>query len=246
MTQVSAEHLNISQVKLRMAARALGRANLVHAFGHCSLRLTESTFLVCSPEPMGTIRPEEEGTVCNIEGPLPEGVLGEVRIHQQIYQRRPEIGAVCRIMPPTVMTLSTLKITATPRHGLAAYFGKSTPLWDDPRLLRNDEAAVKLADMMADSPAIVMRGNGAVVAGDSIEQAVSYSWFLEDAARVEMQTRSMNVNEQDGVLSDQEIIDRQVMTGRVFDRMWRYLVDGDEEQMTLESLESSASQARAC
>jgi HCOMODA/2-hydroxy-3-carboxy-muconic semialdehyde decarboxylase len=134
------------------------------------------------------------------------------------------------------MTLSTLRITAKPRHGLAAYFGKSTPLWEDPRLLRNDEAAIKLAERMADSPAIVMRGNGAVVAGDSIEQAVSYSWFLEDAARVEMQTRSMNVDEKDGVLDDQEIIDRQVMTGRVFDRMWRYLVEGDEEQAALQNL----------
>src|SRR5690606_8254849 len=112
-------------------------------------------------------------------------------------------------------------------------FGANTPLWDDPRLLRNDEAAIRLVEQMGDSPAIVMRGNGAVVAGETLEQAVAYSWFLEDAARVELDARTLGVEDKDGLLSDQEIIDRQVMTGRVFERMWRYLTDGDQELQAL-------------
>jgi HCOMODA/2-hydroxy-3-carboxy-muconic semialdehyde decarboxylase len=32
--------------------------------------------------------------------PLPAGVLGEVRLHQQIYRRRPEVGGIVRSMPP--------------------------------------------------------------------------------------------------------------------------------------------------
>jgi hypothetical protein len=46
----------------------------------------------------------------------------------------------------------------------------------------------------------------------------------------------MAVDPQQGLLSDQEIIDRQVMTGRVFDRMWRHLSDGDPELPALASL----------
>ncbi|MCK9503929.1 MAG: class II aldolase/adducin family protein [Porticoccaceae bacterium] len=233
MDQLNAKKINAAQIKLRIAARALGRAGLVHAFGHCSMRLSEDTFLVCAPEPLATIRPNEPGTLVKVSGSLPEGVLGEVRIHQQIYARNPAAGAVCRIMPANVMTLSTFRATAKPRHGLAAYFGASTPLWDDPRLLRNDEAAIKLSEQMGDSPAIVMRGNGAVVTGETLEQAVAYSWFLEDAARVEIQARNLGVKDADGLLSDQEIVDRQVMTGRVFERMWRYLTDGDEELQAL-------------
>ena len=44
-------------------------------------------------------------------GPLPDGVLGEVRIHQQVYARRPEVGAICRIMPPQTGLLATLQAT---------------------------------------------------------------------------------------------------------------------------------------
>ncbi|HMP56345.1 MAG TPA: class II aldolase/adducin family protein, partial [Novosphingobium sp.] len=105
---------------VQQAARALGRAGLVHAYGHCSVRLDEARFLVCAAMPMGLIA-DEPGTVVPIAGPLPEGVLGEVRIHQAIYARRPDVGGLCRIMPPAVMALSTQGIVPAPRHGIGAY-----------------------------------------------------------------------------------------------------------------------------
>ena len=217
------------QQKLRMAARALGRAGLVHAYGHCSLRLSKDYFLTCAPEPMATLLPEEEGTVVPVDGELPESVLGEVRIHQYIYQKHPDVNAVCRIMPPNVMTLSTQAITPRARHGLGAYFGKEIPLWHDPRLLRNDAAAQALVEQMSDCHAVVMRGNGAVVSGDSIEQAVAFAWYLEDSARIELAVRSMHDGFTEMALDDEELVDRYVTTGRVFDRMWRHLTHGDPE-----------------
>ena len=81
------------QRELRIAARALARGNLVHAYGHCSMRLDAHRFLVCAAKPMGTITPGDAGTLVPVVGALPDGVLGEVRIHQQIYARRAEIGA---------------------------------------------------------------------------------------------------------------------------------------------------------
>lgn len=223
-----------TQAKLRMAARALGNAGLVHAYGHCSVRLDSARFLVCAPEPLKTILPGEAGSVVAVTGDLPTGVLGEVRIHQQIYARRPDIGAVCRIMPPATMALSTLGISPFSRHGLSAYFANDIPLWSDPALLRNDAAALKLADALGDRIAIVMRGNGAVVVGETLEQAVSYSWFLEDTARIEMSIRSAGFDPQCGHLSEDELAARQVTTGRVFERMWRHLTFGDAESDTVE------------
>lgn len=220
---------NQTQIKLRLAARALGRAGLVHAYGHCSIRLDQHHFLVCAPEPMATIKPEEDGTVVNIEGELPQGVLGEVRIHQHIYRLHPNLNAVCRIMPPSIMALSTQGLTPRARHGLSAYFGDNIPLWDNPRLLRDNSEALKLVEQMADHPAIVMRGNGAVVAGESLEQAVSYSWYLEDSGRIELAMRSSGFTPESGILSPSEVSDRQVFAGRVFERMWRHLTHNDPE-----------------
>lgn len=201
----------------------------MHAYGHCSLRLDPEHLLVCASKPMGTILPAEPGTVVPIRGELPEGVLGEVRIHQQIYARRQDIGAICRIMPPHIGTLSLLRRTPRPRHGFGAYFAPGPALWEDPRLLRDDAAAARLADTLGSGKAIVMRANGAVVVGAGLIEAVALSWFLEEAARVEVGLMQMGQDGDHTLLSAEETVARQVVAGRVYERMWEYLTFGDVE-----------------
>jgi HCOMODA/2-hydroxy-3-carboxy-muconic semialdehyde decarboxylase len=217
------------QAELRVAARSLARGGLVHAYGHCSLRLDSSALLVCAAKPMGTILPGDAGTVVPIAGPLPDGVLGEVRIHQAIYRARPQVNAICRIMPPQTGALALLRRTPRPRHGFGAYFAPQPPLWDDPRLLRDDALAQQLAAQLGAAPAIVMRANGAVVVGASLVEAVALSWFLEEAARVETELLRMNQDGDHTLLTAEETTARQVTAGRVYERMWEYLGCGDPE-----------------
>ncbi|NWD48035.1 class II aldolase/adducin family protein [Pseudomonas gingeri] len=215
------------QIELRMAARTLSRSGLAHAYGHCSLRLDAGHFLVCAAKPMGLIAPGEDGVVVAIDAELPAGVLGEVRIHQQIYRRRAEVGAVIRSMPAQVMTLSCARLTPQSRHGMGAYFHSSIPLWDDPQLLRDDLQAAALAEQLAGNPALVMRGNGAIVVGGSLVEALTLNWYLEDAARIELQLLAAGLA--GPVLSAGETERRATNSGRIFERMWDYLTAGDAE-----------------
>lgn len=217
------------QVQLRMAARALARAGLAHAYGHCSLRLDDRHFLVCAAQPMGLIAVGEPGVVVPIEGELPAGVLGEVRIHQQIYRRREEVGAVIRGMPPQVMALSCARLTPQSRHGMGAYFHSCVPLWDDVQLLRDDAQAAELAQLLAHNSALVMRGNGAIVVGASLIEALTLNWYLEDAARIELQLRAAGLTDRSPVLSAADTSRRATNAGRIFERMWDYLTAGDAE-----------------
>jgi ribulose-5-phosphate 4-epimerase/fuculose-1-phosphate aldolase len=140
------------QVLVRKAARALARHGLVNAYGHCSARIDDKAFLVCPPKPMGLIEPEEDCTTVQIDAPLPKGVLGEVRVHQQIYKRR----------------------------------------------------------------------------RDTLEQAVTLAWYLEDMARVELDVLSAK----GGVpkrYSTAEALQRATFEGNVIERMWEYLTAGDPE-----------------
>ncbi|HET9090949.1 MAG TPA: class II aldolase/adducin family protein [Acidimicrobiales bacterium] len=212
---------------VRVAARALGRAGLVHAYGHCSRRLDDSHFLVCAPRPMGLIAAGEDGTVCRLDGDLPDGVLGEVRIHQSVYRRRPEIGGICRTQPPSVMALSAAGLTPVPRHGFGAYLASPPPLHDDVRLVRDDETAERVAEEMAAHVAVVLRGNGAVVAAESLERAVVLTWYLEDAARVELAVRSAGIAGEG--LTPEQARSRATWSGRIAERMWEYLTAGDPE-----------------
>ncbi|MGH9297934.1 MAG: class II aldolase/adducin family protein [Acidimicrobiales bacterium] len=214
------------QRRVRVAARALGRAGMVHAYGHCSARLGDDSLLVCAPRPMGLITPGEAGTTCPLTGELPAGVLGEVRIHQAIYESRPDVGGICRVQPFHVMALSSGHLTPVARHGFGSYFGGKVPLYDRPTLVRDRAAAELVAATLGGASAVVLRGNGAVVVGSTIEQAVVLTWFLEDAARVELAVRSAGI---DGQLSREEIEGRATWSGGIAERMWEYLTSGDPE-----------------
>lgn len=217
------------QRQLRVAARAIGRNGLAHAYGHCSRRLDEKNFLVCAPRPMGLIKPGESGTVVPIEGDLPNGVLGEVRLHQHIYRRRPEVEAIVRSMPPAVMALGTACRVPKSRHGMGAYFGEGPALWNDPQLVRDDQLASAVIETMGVRNSVVMRGNGLVVAAGSLEQVVSLTWYLEDAARLELSVLSAGLDSESMVLSTEERERRAVSAGGIFERMWEFLTAGDPE-----------------
>jgi HCOMODA/2-hydroxy-3-carboxy-muconic semialdehyde decarboxylase len=216
---------------VRVAGRALGRAGLVHAYGHCSARLDARHFLVSAARPLGLLGPADAGVVVEVGGPLPPGVLGEVRLHQQIYARRPEVGGICRIQPPHVMALSAMALVPRPRHGFGTYFSPQPPLWGDAQLIRDDPSAGAVAELLGDAPAVVMRGNGAVVAALSLQRAVVLSWFLEDAARVELEVRRVFADAAGApVLDADDCARRAVWAGGLEERMWDYLTAGDPER----------------
>ena len=218
-----------SQISVRKAARALAKGGLVGPYGHCSVRLNATELLVCAAKPMGTIAPGEDGTVVPISGALPEGVLGEVRVHQQIYQRRPDVGAVCRVLPPNVMLMSALGRAPEVRHGFGAFFYPRPAYWDSPALMRSDEVAGGVAAAMGSLGGVILRANGAVVAGADIKQAVTLAWFLEDMCRIELGVLASGEIATSPVLSAEEASKRSEWSGRVAERMWDYLTFGDPE-----------------
>lgn len=229
LSEASFPALANAQRRVRVAARALSRHGLVHAYGHCSERLDAEHFLVCAARPMGLIGVGEPGVIVPVFGSLPQGVLGEVRIHQQVYRSRPDVRAVVRSMPRSVMTLGTARRTPRPRHGFGAYFGAGVALWDDPQLVRNDDAAAALAAQLGSLAALVMRGNGAVVAADSLLKAVVLTWYLEDAARLELDVLAAGLEAESALLDERECAERATSSGLIFERMWDHLSAGDAE-----------------
>ncbi|MCE0767741.1 class II aldolase/adducin family protein [Pseudonocardia kujensis] len=211
---------------LRVAARALAREGLVDAFGHCSLRIDESSFLVTPSVPLGQLQ-DGPGVTVPTRGPLPVGVAGEVRMHQAIYRRRPDVGGIVRVLPSAVGALSVLGRTARPLDRNGAYFFPGPPLWPDPGLVRDDERADQVAQALGGSAAIVLRGNGAVVAGPSLPRAVVLARFLEDASATDLAVRAANGAPIE--FTADEAAARAVFSGGIEERMWRHLTRDDPE-----------------
>ena len=210
---------------IKVSARAIGRAGLAHAYGHCSVRLDAQWCLVTPAKPMGLVADEDASVRVPIDGPLPPDVLGEVRVHQQVYRRRPEVGGIVRFQSPKIVSLSALGRTPPVYHGFGSYFAPQPPLWNDPRLIRDDARAAAVASMLGASRAIVLRGNGAVTVGTSLPEACVLAWYLEDAARVALDVLASG---QPGVVFDaEEAAARATTQGRIFERMWDWLISTD-------------------
>ncbi len=229
------------QRTVRQLARALGGSGLSGPFGHCSMRLDAAHFLVCAAQPMVMIGPGEAGTVVPVAGPLPAGVLGEVRIHQQIYARRPAVGAVCRFISPQVTALAALGRSPLPRHGFGTYFAPAVPFWPNSALVRDDASANAVAALMGDAPALVLNVNGAVTAADTPQQALALAWFLEDAARVELAALSAGLADTAPLIEGDAARLRATWDGRIAERVWDYLTRHDPERRISKHLTEESS-----
>src|ERR1700677_4272377 len=128
-------------LRVRVAARALAKAGLVHAYGHCSARLGVQQFLVSPPKPLGLVAPDDAPVIVATTGKLPAGALAEVLAHQHIYRLRAEVGGVVRFQSPHVMALSALGRTPRALHGFGSYRRRHPPQQSDPRLVRHDASA---------------------------------------------------------------------------------------------------------
>jgi len=220
--------------RLRVACRAVGRAGLSHGYGHCSARVDAESFLVGPAKPLLLVSDDDAPVRVAIGEPLPAGALAEVRLHQQIYRRRADVGGIVRFQSPKLMSLSTLDRTPEARHGLGSYFAPRAPLWRDPRLARDDATARAIAEALGSARAIVLRGNGALAVGRSLEEAAVLAWFLEDAARVELDVLATGLA---GCIFDAaEAADRAITSGRLFERMWDWLVAGDPKAQPMPPL----------
>ncbi len=213
--------------RVRVAARAMARAGLVHAYGHCSQRIDPDHFIVSPAKPLGLVTAEDAIVIVPTHGALPPEALPEVLAHQYIYRHRGDVFGITRFQSPNLTALSTLGLTPKARHGFGAYFAPSAPLHADPRLVRDSASAGRLAEELGAARAIVMRGNGAVSVGATLEEAVVMAWYLEDAARVELAVLGTGLDGK--VLTPSEAEGRAVTSGRIVERMWDWLTAGDAE-----------------
>jgi len=222
-----------AELAVRRMARALGNNGLSGPFGHCSVRLDPERFLVCAARPMALVGVGEKGTVVHVTGALPDGVLGEVRMHQQIYQRRPEAGAICRFISPHITALAAMGRTPQARHGFGCYFAAGVPMWPGVPLIRNDAAAAQAAELMGGHPALFLNVNGAVTVAETPERAVALAYFLEDAARVELAVLAAGAQAaaRPGIDAD-TATERATWSGRIAERVWEYLLRGDPEPLS--------------
>ena len=162
-------------------ARLLAAARLVDAFGHVSAR-TESGFAITSAKtPLGNATAD---SVLLLEGgEVPGGAPLESPLHAAIYAARPDVDAICRTHSPAMVVLGVAGDIPPLTHGLGGMSG-AVALADDVQLVTDEARAQAMAHALGDGDCLIMRANGGLAVGESLERAAVRAWFLEERARV--------------------------------------------------------------
>jgi ribulose-5-phosphate 4-epimerase/fuculose-1-phosphate aldolase len=192
---------DLEDVKREVAAANRVLANLglavgvTAALGHASMRVPSEPnhFFVKGREyefdALAIMEPDDM-VMCNTEGFLIAGRLGltqcsEVKIHACIYKTHPQVHAVVHVHPRYTILMSVLTGSLKPmRQEGAQLVRHPLPIYPHVKTIQSDAEGMEVANLLGDSPAILLRGHGAVTTGSSLSEAVMGMAQLEEQAQM--------------------------------------------------------------
>ena len=149
-------------------------------------------------------------------------------IHGAVYEARSDVNAVVHNHAYALLPFGITGRTLEPVVHVASIIGAKIPLWDIQTKFKETDMLVRTMDQGRDLAATLgkntcalMRGHGAVVACESLKQAVITAIYLKVDAEVQLQAMAIGTPHR---LSDKEV---ELSTATQFsplalDRAWEY------------------------
>ena len=171
-------------------AAILGHAELNQGFGHLSARVPGRELFLITPRKNFTAIAPDEIEVVDFDGrKLTANSLdrapNELFIHACIYRARADVAGVARTQAEYVEAFGVAGVPIRPVHDFGAILLSHTAIYPDPRLVTTPERGEALVASLGAREAIMLRGNGSVVVGSSVPEAVVRAVFLEESARLQ-------------------------------------------------------------
>ena len=109
----------------------------------------------------------------------------ETMIHASIYEARPAVNSVVHTHQPLATAFSVAGTPLLPIYNQAAAFAPETPIFPSPRLIYTVIDGKEICETLGDRMAMLLKGHGAVVCGDSLEYATVHAIYLERTAHMQ-------------------------------------------------------------
>ena len=162
------------------ALRIISHEGLSDAFAHLSARTDGGDAMLFMPRKSPALVDTNELFVVDFDKPVPQS-----SIHQAIYKSRPDVQAVFHFHSPAVILLSVVGQTVRPMHNYSAVFHEGVPLYTGTGQVESPARAGEMAKLLDGAKALMLRGHGAVVVGQSIREVCMLALFLEESARLQ-------------------------------------------------------------
>lgn len=164
--------------------RMLEKSDIIDYNGHASTRAGDGRMYINIGSCQRSRLTTEDICTINFDGNVLEGRGKpplEFHLHAGIYKARPEVHAIVHAHPKwsTFLSLTGHAYEPVYAQGSLVY---PIPLLDSPRSINNPEMAKRLVETLADRPAAMMKGHGAVTVGKDIVEAFVLANYLEENA----------------------------------------------------------------
>ena len=198
------------------ALRIISHEGLSDAFAHLSARTDGGDEMLFMPRKSPALVQTDELFFVDFEKPVPQSSL-----HQAIYKTRPDVKAVFHFHSPAVILLSVIGQSVRPMHNYSAIFYEGVPLYTGTGQVESPSRAGEMAKLLGGAKALMLRGHGAVVAGQSIREVCMLGLFLEESAR--LQTEAMRLGTPMFMERDEaERIAKRTFKPASVDRAWEH------------------------
>lgn len=170
----------------------------------------------------GLLSDPDDMLMLDFEGKLLEGdgpIAIEAVMHGAIYQTHPNLHALVRTHSKYVNVMGILGKPPRPVHGFGSFLGAEVPIFSKPFLVATAGLAREVAASLGDAEALVLRGNGDIVAGASVPEATVKAIFLEQSC--ELQYLALCAG-QPTYMTPEEIAIRREPGYDHYDRAWNY------------------------
>jgi len=171
-----------------MACKIMDYFGLVQGFGHVTSRLPGTNNILVTPKKPPGLAKEEELVIVDTSGKKVEGTatpLGEIAMHLGIYQKRPDVGAICRFHSEMASIFGALNRSIKIVHAFGYVLGQEIKVFNCSHLRHTPEDTEEMGKLITDSYGIIFRGNGAATFGTNIIDACVRALFFEESARIQ-------------------------------------------------------------
>lgn len=168
------------------AWRFLYRRGFIEGFGHISVRLPGSDRFMVTRHSAGVDAKAEDLLVFDLDGNKREGAgvaPGENPIHLEILRVRPDVGGVIHYHGMYSTAFTTSRAALRPIHLMGTLFHDGIPVYPDPKLVSDRVRGAALAKALGPHRAVLLHAHGAVITGETVQDAVAGAFLFEENAR---------------------------------------------------------------
>ncbi|WAH35601.1 class II aldolase/adducin family protein [Alicyclobacillus dauci] len=222
------------RVKLAETVRLFQALELFDMNGHVSLR-TEDGFLTHGRQTARATVTVSDVIKVDWDGVLQEGNQeppNEVYLHSEIYRARPDVNAIAHFHGHWTNILSLAGIPIRPVSSVTCGLGTEFPVYHDPDSISTVERGRAVAACLGESKIVILRAHGAIVTGQSLEEVLVASKYLEINSQRQVFARLLNPV---AMLSTDEVerIGKSLWIPKNIEKSWVYYYEKAKRDGTL-------------